>query len=118
MSRISTPAEFKKHRVGRRRSIGIAALLVVGALMPAAALAGSGSTGLTGSAPENGIVWSGPIWGGRQHQPRLADVIERQRAQGQQPGISADASPAADQLYRRILEQSNQALPTSLERPE
>jgi hypothetical protein len=120
MSRVSSSAGFKKDSVRSRRSIGLAGLLVLGALLPAAALAASGGSGLAGSAPENATVavTHGPIWGGRQHQPQLADVIARETARGEKPGVSAETSQASDQLYRRVLEQSRRATPRRLDQTE
>ena len=133
MSRISSSAGFKKDSVKPRRSIGLAGLLVLGALMPAAAFAASGSSGLAGSAPEKGTVAvtglaaldgplpmssNGPIWGGRQHQPRLAEVIARETAKGEKPGISAETSQASDKLYRRVVKQSRREKPRRIDQTE
>jgi hypothetical protein len=60
----------------------------------------------------------GPIWDGRQHQPSVEEIIERERAQGKRPGLSTETTPEADELYRRILKQSDEALPPSLEPPK
>ena len=84
MSRISRSAEFKKDSVKSRRSIGPAGLLVLGALMmPAAAFAASGSSGLAGSAPENGTV---AVTGGSMRNPGNVWVPSASRLQSPFPG--------------------------------
>lgn len=114
MSRISSSAAIKKDRATSRRSIGLAALVVLGALLPAAAFADSGSSSLDGPSS---AYQSGPIWDGRQHQPRLGKVIEREQVIGLKPGISADTSKAAEELYQRILDLSRHGKPTRLDEP-
>jgi hypothetical protein len=61
---------------------------------------------------------NGPIWDGRQHQPSLEEVFDRERAKGQHPGISGESNPSEEELYRHVLKQSGQPFPPSLEPPQ
>jgi hypothetical protein len=83
MSRISGSAAFKKDSVKSRRSIGLAGLFVLGALLPVAALAASGSSGLAGSAPENGTV---AVTGGSMRNPGNVWVPSASRPPSPFPG--------------------------------
>lgn len=112
MSRNSSSVAVRTSRAALRRSIGFAALVVVSGFLPAASFADADSSNL--DRPSS-TYQGGPIWEGRQHQPRLGDVIEREQATGQQPGISADTSKAAEELYQRILDMSRHGRPTRLD---
>jgi len=60
----------------------------------------------------------GPIYGGKQHQPTPSEVSERLQEQrgGGTESAPAPATPAQrDDLYQRILQQSQQGMPHALE---
>jgi hypothetical protein len=55
----------------------------------------------------------GPIVGGRQHQPTASEVQERAQlhAPSETPGAPSSASGAKDDLYQRVLRQSQHPTP-------
>ena len=89
------------------------------ALSPIMLCGGNGHAAEPGPAVSDGAPsQNGPIWGGRQHQPSLEEVIGREQAKGETPGISAETSQAAEELYQRVLKQSRQGRSPELDQRE
>jgi len=60
----------------------------------------------------------GPIYGGKQHQPTPDEISERLQEQhgSAEPAPVTPAPPAQrDEIYQRVLEQSQRGLPRSLD---
>lgn len=64
-------------------------------------------------------IQRGPIYGGKKHQPTREEVIEREQAKnsGAAAGRSAANQPAKppDDLYQRVLKESQKSGPRSLD---
>src|SRR5258708_5861058 len=72
--------------------------------------------------PELPLQRGGPIMGGRQHQPTPSEIEERAQLLRSQPGAQASETPAPvakpsanDDLYQRVLRQSQHATPRVLD---
>ena len=59
------------------------------------------------------IQRGGPIMGGKQHQPTPAEINERAQVKG--GATAADQQRPTDDLYQRVLKQSQQGTPRTLE---
>lgn len=56
-----------------------------------------------------------PISGGKQHQPTQGELSERFQEHGGAPSAPRATAAQRDDLYRRVLEQSRQGTPRSLD---
>jgi hypothetical protein len=54
----------------------------------------------------------GPIYGGKQHQPTQAEIDERVQTKGRD---AAERDRQSQDLYQRVLKQSQQATPRSID---
>jgi hypothetical protein len=73
-----------------------------------------GLAAVPAAANDNAAPARGPIWNGRQHQPGLEQLAEREAVKGQAAMLTpGDAS--GDKLYRRVMKQSRRPLPTTIE---
>jgi hypothetical protein len=84
--------------------------LSAGLLLAGAALA---ADPLPDSAAPPTASTAGPIYDGKQHQPTLDQVIERERARGIMPESGPNAT--SDPLYQSVLKNSEQPLPQRLD---
>jgi hypothetical protein len=57
-------------------------------------------------------IQHGPIYGGKHHQPTQTDINERLQAKDRK---ATDRRPQAEELYQRVLNQSQKGTPRSLE---